>query len=299
MEDLINILSLLGIPGDKVKSLQTLSDKESGITTILLELVDSRDSCPYCHETEKIGIKDYYHVTINDSVVQHWNIVVDIRMRRYVCKNCGRTYKQSFSFYKPRARISITLHQTIVESLKDTKTFVQIAKECSVSPTEVLNIFDTLPRQPRLNFTDVLCIDEFHFVKKKKLIGNYPAVLSNPFSSNIIDIIESRQMAFLRDYFNSIPYSERKKIKYFISDMNETFRQIKNAFFHDAVHIVDHFHIMKLFSEAIQRIRINIMKSEDYKSKEYIYLKKNWKLFMMDRSKLVSYSKADKKTGVI
>lgn len=297
MNDLTNILSLLGIPGELVQSSDVLMDKETGISIISIELVDARDTCPYCFEKNRINIKDYYYVHINNSVVQHWNIIVKIRMRRYVCKTCGKTFKQSFYLYAPRKRMSISLRQTMIESLKDRKTYSQIAKECNVSSTTVINLFDTLKCESRLPFGSVLCIDEFHFGKRRKLLGNYPCVLSNPFSSSIIDIIESRRKDVLNEYFRMIPSNERIKVKYFVSDMNESYRTIKKVFFRDSIHIIDHFHVAKLFAEAIQTIRIRIMKQNENESKEYRYLKKNWKLFIMNRKELMSKTFFQKRTG--
>lgn len=164
-----------------ISSFDVMKDEKTGVTEINLELVDTRDSCPYCFEKEEIIIKDYYFTHINNSVVQHWNIIVNVRMRRYKCKRCGKTYKQSFSLYSKKKRISLRLKQTIIESLKYRKTYSQIARECNVSSTTVIDIFDTLKREARLNFKSVLCIDEFHFGKKKKLLGNFPSVISDPF----------------------------------------------------------------------------------------------------------------------
>ena len=62
--------------------------------------------------------------------------------------------------------------------------------------------------------------------------------------------------------------------------MNETYKSIPNIFFKNAVYIVDHFHIVKLFTEAIQKVRINIMKNYEPNSKEYKYLKKIGNYFL-------------------
>lgn len=56
--------------------------------------------------------------------------------------------------------------------------------------------------------------------------------------------------------------------------MNETYRFIHNQFFYDFIYIVDHFHVVKLFTEAIQTIRIKIMNEQDKDTKAYKYLKK-------------------------
>ena len=81
--------------------------------------------------------------------------------------------------------------------------------------------------------------------------------------------------------------------------MNERYRSIHNIFFKDAIYIVDHFHLVKLFTEAIQKIRIKIMKTCPSNSKEYKYLKKNWKLFLMNRFLFKDNKFINNKTGIV
>ena len=57
-----DILPLLGIPGTKIKSFDTVDDGNEA--TIYVELEDVRGYCPRCGSTS-IGIKDYYTVRIN------------------------------------------------------------------------------------------------------------------------------------------------------------------------------------------------------------------------------------------
>ena len=42
--------------------------------------------------------------------------------------------------------------------------------------------------------------------------------------------------------------------------MNETYRYVHDAFFNKSIYIVDHFHFVKLFTEAIQTVRVRIYK---------------------------------------
>ena len=81
--------------------------------------------------------------------------------------------------------------------------------------------------------------------------------------------------------------------------MNETYRFIKKYYFKYSIHIVDHFHIIKLFTDAIQKIRIKIMKDYPTDSKQYKYLKKYWKLFLKNRFDLKDNIFVNKKTGVV
>lgn len=291
MNDAKDILSLLKIPSDKISDFCCESCGEQ--TKIYLELKDIRECCPFCG-SRKIGIKDYYKVNINNSIIKHEKITVELNIRRYKCKDCHRSFKQDYNFSEKGDRISVAVKGAILDDLKEKLTFKQIAKDHSVSINEVRLIFDKFVlKQLALPMPEILCIDEFCF-KHNKRVGKYPAVLTNPLTGKIIDIIESRWKTVLIDYFNKVKVCERFRVKYFVSDMNDTYRDIKRIYFRDAIHIADRFHVVKAFNEAITAIRTRIIKQEVWQKSEYCYLKKNWKIFLKDRYDLQRSKYVDK-----
>lgn len=288
-----DILPLLGIPGTKIKSFDTIEDGDEA--TIYIELEDIRGYCPECGSTS-IEIKDYYTVRINNSVIKHRHLTVEIRVRRYRCRKCGKTFKQQYDFTQKGDSISAAVKGQILDDLKERLTNAQIAKDHNVSKMTIMRIFDkyVLPQLP-LKLSEIICIDEFCYKHSNSKEGKYPAVITNPMNGKIIDIIYSRWKDVLIDYFNKVKYPERLAVKYFVSDMNETYRQIKKIFFKDAIHIADRFHVIKTFNEAITSIRNRIIKQEVYyDQKEYRYLKKNWKIFLKDRYELSKQKYVDK-----
>ena len=288
-----DILPLLGIPGTKIKTLDAVYDGDE--STIYVELEDIRGCCPECGSTS-IEIKDYYTVRINNSIIKHRNIKVEIRVRRYRCRKCKKTFKQQYDFTQKGDSISIAVKGQILEDLKERITAAQIARDHNVSKMTVMRIFDkaVLPQLP-LKLSEIICIDEFCYKHSNSKEGKYPAVITNPLTGKIIDIIYSRWKDVLIDYFNKVKIPERYTVKYFVSDMNETYRQIKKIFFKDAIHIADRFHVVKAFNEAITAIRTRILKQEVYyDKKEYRYLKKNWKIFLKDRYELSKQKYVDK-----
>ena len=288
-----DILPLIGIPETKIQFINTVYDGDEAI--IRIELADIRGFCPKCGSTS-IEIKDYYEVHINNSIIKHKRITVIIRVRRYRCKKCGKTFKQEYNFTEKGSSISNAVKLAIIDDLKERLTCIQIARDHNVSDMTVLRIFDKaiLP-QPPLKLSEIICIDEFCYKHSNAKLGKYPCVITNPLTGKIIDIVESRWKNVLIDYFNKINIPERRMVKYFVSDMNETYRQIKKIFFKDTIHIADRFHVIKAFNEAITSIRTRIIKQEVYYDKqEYRYLKKNWKIFLKDRNDLLKQKYVDK-----
>ena len=87
--------------------------------------------------------------------------------------------------------ISNATKLAIIDDLKTKMTLLQIAKERDVSPTTVRKILDTaILYQSQLPFPEVICIDEFCYKHSATKEGKYPAVISNPFTGDIIDGLE-------------------------------------------------------------------------------------------------------------
>ena len=296
MNDTNEILTFLGLPRDKIHSISVTSDQDKAL--VLIELMDDRTKCPYC-SSKNIGIKGYYSTEINNSIAKHKKMTVIVRVRRYKCHTCKHTFKQDYRLYKEGCSISNETKYQIVEALKTNKTFKEIAEQFGVSSMTVIRTLDDAVKfQKRKELPKVLCIDEFCF-KHTSGQGKYPAVLSDGLTGEIIDIVVSRRKEYLHEYFNTITFGERRNVKYFVSDMNMSYREIHRRFFPDSIYIIDMFHIMNLFNNCVREIRTRIMGTKDYKSKEYIFLKNHWKFFQMHQDKLRKLKHINKRTGEV
>ena len=129
--------------------------------------------------------------------------------------------KQKFNFYDDKQSISKTTKHLVQSMLMDRVSMKYIAKELNIDKKTVINILDEMPDPNRLPLPSVICLDEFHFSNANSKAGKYPCVISNPFNTELIDIIESRRKAYLLEYFQKISFKERSNVKYYISDMNE------------------------------------------------------------------------------
>ena len=95
------IISTLNVSDDMIFSIDT--HKSSDKLHILIKLNDTHPTCPYCGGHTKI--KDYSSYSYNHLDVAGIPSIIDWTRRRYVCKECGK----SFSEPSPYRRQSITL----------------------------------------------------------------------------------------------------------------------------------------------------------------------------------------------
>ena len=79
MIEVKEILPLLGLPSEKIKSVDVIN--ESNESTIYIELMDIRGICPKC-KSSAIEIKDYYTVCINNSIIKHHKLNVEKHLNK-------------------------------------------------------------------------------------------------------------------------------------------------------------------------------------------------------------------------
>ena len=61
----------------------------------------------------------------------------------------------------------------------------------------------------------------------------------------------SRRSEITHPYFSGIPISERRQVKYLISDMYNPYLEYVNKYFPNAVSVVDSFHVSQWINNAI------------------------------------------------
>lgn len=135
----------------------------------------------------------------------------------------------------------------------------------------------------RDKLSEVLCIDEF-----KGGSGNnkYQSSLLNGYTHNIIDILPSRSKNSLFEYFKKIPTKEKMNVRFFVSDMSNTFKSVKASFFKESLHIADRYHFIRQVSWALENVRKRIQKAVSSNLRKYF--KRSRSLITKPSSKLTS-----------
>ncbi len=250
------LLKLFDINDDCVETFTI--DKNESNYEINIRFKPSRECCPNCgcvHFISKGNKKRKLVSTpINDKPVKMITFV-----KRYKCLDCDCYFLDinpvaydDWSF----TRIAII---SILNKLKPyNATYASIARMFGISPTRVMDIFDTFVRIKRHTLPRVLLIDEFHFSRNTKY--RYPAILMNFENNLIIDIVESRTHDIMSDYFFKISLEERKKVEYICTDMSFIFKPLLKTYFPDSTLLVDHFHVIRLINDQLNHTRKRIMR---------------------------------------
>ena len=265
---------------------------------ILMRLTQKNDSrtCPVCHSNDAY-IHSFRISEINCSETNHITDTLRVKKVRFKCRQCGKTFTPPLHGIEPYAKTSNQTLQLIFNDFGSKMTFSDIAKRYGLSTSRVMQIFDEKIRfVPRRPLPEVLCIDEIKF--QTDVDSKYVCVLYDFHRREIVDVIISRKMPYLRDYFSNIHNSELNKVKIVVSDMYDSYSTITSHYFKAAIHIVDMFHVIRLLTTAINVLRVRTMNlMTDKNSPEYNFMKKNWKLFLCRWNKVPDRFYTYQKTG--
>ncbi len=241
--------------------------------------------CPNCNY-ENLFIHGYKWITIKLSTTIGVKETLRIKRIRYKCPQCHKTHTFELEGIERSKTISKFVVNAIRKEFYEIQSFSTIAKRYDISLNQTINIFDEYTKKvPRREMPEYLCIDEKHFEGDSD--GKYVVVISDFFSGEVIDVLENRQMPYLDRYFSSIPFRERTKVKVFISDMYDGYLAVRNKYFPKALFVIDLFHVVKLLTTAINKIRIRTYNQYSYEENlERHFMKTNWRYFLMDQLKI-------------
>ncbi|MDU1583331.1 MAG: transposase [Peptoniphilus harei] len=113
---------------------------------------------------------------------------------------------------------------------------------------------------------------------------------SNSYSRGYSLIISEKLVNFflilISIRFKKVPNKERLGVKFFVSDMSNTFKSVKNRFFKNSIHIVDRYHFIRQVLWVLENVRKKIQ--NDISSKLRKYFKRSRSLVTKPASKLSS-----------
>lgn len=279
-----SIINALNLKDEDIDSIDSISSFHNEDYLITLKVKDH--ICPQCGSITH-SIKDYKMRVIHQKIFVHFNSVIYYNVRRYRCNSCGKTFVEQNPFGCGKKRIAPATIIQILEALKPyNSTFSSVAKTYHLSVSSIIDIFDKHVQMRRKKLTTVLCWDEFYFNRHSKY--KYAFMIMDFNKKVILDIVESRHINILSDYFFNIPIQERLQVKYIIINMYKNYRDLVKTYFPHVVLCVDPFHAMKRINEALNSVRKRIMrKYKDNKdSIDYKLLKYRCRLLTKNRCEL-------------
>lgn len=252
-----------------------------------IEMPVKEHRCPHCGHTTTY-IKDYRLQTVKDLTVAGKPLIVTVRKRRYICKECNSTFTENNPYIKRYCHFP---QRFCFESIKETLTlqsFTSIARKVGVSVSSIIRWFDNI-NYPKAELPSCIAIDEF----KGNADGEkFQCNLSDPVKHKIIDILPNRDSEDLCKHFLEYTYDERAKVKKVVMDLSTLFRSVAKQLFPEAKIIADKFHVIRVVINSLENVRKRIQKEfhdakrKWFKRSRHLLLKPEYKLTDEDKIEL-------------
>lgn len=252
-----------------------------------IEMPVKEHRCPHCGHTTTY-IKDYRLQTVKDLTVAGKPLIVTVRKRRYICKECNSTFTENNPYIKRYCHFPQRFY---FESIKETLTlqsFTSIARKVGVSVSSIIRWFDNI-NYPKAELPSCIAIDEF----KGNADGEkFQCNLSDPVKHKIIDILPNRDSEDLCKHFLEYTYDERAKVKKVVMDLSTLFRSVAKQLFPEAKIIADKFHVIRVVINSLENVKKRIQKEfhdakrKWFKRSRHLLLKPEYKLTDEDKIEL-------------
>ena len=275
--DGFTILKCQGINPGAVRKFDFI--EEGNNIVLFAQLKGTHKTCPYC-KSENTIIKEYKARKIHGLNNGSKNVEIDLRIPRYFCKDCKKTYTYDTSGFIANSITKDELNKILIE-FGQMETFSDIARNFNLTITEVIKLFDKYCDNLNDKVGEAVCIDEFKNSGNNE-ISKYACLLVNFDTHKIIDILPSRTLPYLREYFSKQPLFARNLIKYIITDRYDGYITIAKEYLPNATIAIDPFHYIRYFTDAIQNLRIRKFADPNNCYFDAQWIKKNWRLLTVD-----------------
>lgn len=254
-----------------------------GVTHTILtaKLEYSNQVCPHCgsnHNLIKYGFKSS---AVRCSRAGDYPVIIDLKKQKMYCKSCDKYFLLESKIVDKYCNISNQVKRHILAGLTKKLSMKDIGSNNYVSTTTVARFMAKLDNEFNVDFSYLpyhLSFDEFKSTKDAK--GAMSFIYLDSDNHKVIDVVENRQLPYLRKYFLCYPRYVRDKVKTVCIDMYSPYISLIKELFVNAEIIIDRFHIVKLFTNSFNHTRIDTMKGYSTSNIKYKRLKKYWKHFL-------------------
>ncbi len=236
--------------------------------------------CPKCGRG-KCAIHNTYEATIKlRSDILKKEALICHRIR-YVCKGCGKTFTAPLKGAMVGCAVSVYERAAILAELNEGDTFSGVAAQHGVSATEVVRLFDkAYPEVKGGALPKMLCIDELKF---KTYGSKYCFHLVDFEASETVDVIRSRQKAYLDEHFSSVDEAQRNRVRALIADMYGEYALLARRWLPNATVVADRFRVVKQAVEAVNSPRATAMKKNEKDTLAHNFMKAKREAFLVRR----------------
>ena len=268
----------------------TRTEYSQGGAILHIQTKENKICCPRCHK------KDYVcsgTVTREFKSLPMGNRPITLRMtvQRIRCNHCGCTIQEHIPFARAKCQYTKRL-AVYIQSLCQYMTIKAVADHLGMSWNTVKEINKEYLRRkygkPGLDGLKYIGIDEFA-VKKGHV---YMTIVADLESGQVVYVGDGKGKDALDGFWKRLSRS-KCNIKAVSTDLSGAFISAVREHLPDATLVFDHFHVVKLANDALDKVRIDTYKELDSKEKSSAIKGLRW-ILLGNGERLKSESAADR-----
>lgn len=236
---------------------QILSEHvEDGVKTFHVECVTSVDACPKCGVMGRMYRHGTSSATYQDAPSYGLRVAIDVRVQRWICRECGSTSVQPLPFMDTSRQMTKRCVDYIAREGIE-MTFSALGRQVGVHEKTVRMIcheaFAAKMADWKVEAPLMLGMDEL------MLSGGLRAIFVDIGQRRTIEILPSRKQRPVAYWLDTLPKKERTHLV--AIDMWRAYRDMIRTFLPNAAIVVDKFHVVKMANQALDRIRNDVRRS--------------------------------------
>jgi transposase len=225
---------------------------ESGMTAFRIEQPRERLRCSACGSDEvwaQGGIERFFHAL----PIGNQPTFIEFKVPRVLCFTCGKIRQVKIAFADPKKHYTRSLERYALD-LSRHMTIQDVADHLLIGWDAIKEIQSkNLQRRfgkPKLHKLKQIAIDEIHIGKGQR----YLTVVLNLLSGAVVFVGDGKGVDALKPFWRRLRRSHAQ-IEAVATDMSAAYIRAVRDNLRRAVHVFDHFHVIKLYNEKLSALR--------------------------------------------
>jgi transposase len=245
----------LGLP--EVEFLNLKSGPQ-GLLIIAEKVRGKFEICPRCASPSS-SIYDHRVITVKDEPIRQAKVTLRLRKRRYYCHGCRKTFTEYVPGIWPKRRTTQRLREAVMHACNNFSSMSSVRREFKMSSSFVYKVkyeqLELKNRQITKDLPKELGIDE-HFVRRQYGVPQFMTVLTDLKKRSVRECVLGKTKKGLQAGLAHM--QGRHQVQWVALDMSDTYRGFCLEHFPNAKLVADKFHVLRIFSNILNRHRIDI-----------------------------------------
>ncbi len=251
--------------------------QEFGAGRVTFRIEQSREQlrCPHCHG-DNIWRQGAVERTFRTIPIGSKPVQLRFEVPRVLCFDCGVMRQVKLGFADPKKRYTRSFERYALElsrymTIQDVATHLQVSWD-TIKEIQARSLTQRFGR-PKLGKLKQIAIDEIAIGKGHQ----YVTVVLNLLSGAVVFVGDGKGVEALKPFWRRLKRS-RAKVEAVATDMSPAYIRAVHDNLRQAVHVFDHFHVIKLFNDRLSDFRRDLYRQATRRGERRVLKGTRWLL---------------------